>query len=540
LAETLPPVDVDLLRTRLSVHGDVSPGPRAADLTVTLRGPAAVPAAVQDLAGAGFGLGTLVATDEERVTGDLKVRYLFEPVTGHLPLPDVFVTLVASLDPGHPEVPSISVITPAANWHEREAHDLLGVVFTGHPDPRPLVVHDGWPPGVFPLRKGFDGSQRLPVEPAPEVPHLHVEGEGVFEIPVGPIHAGIIEPGHFRFSSIGEVVLCLDARLFYTHRGLEKRMEGLSVTDASHVAERICGVCAFSHGLGFCEAAEQVGGVQVPDRARALRTVGLELERLYNHVGDIGNIAAGGSYHFGNSAGLRIKEPLQQLNERLSGSRFLRGLVLPGGVRQDLTRTLVCDIETTLERTVTDLDFLVDRVESNPSVLDRMDTTGVVPRKDAVALGLTGVGARASSVDRDSRRDHPHAAYGKDPALAVRVSTETEGDVHARLLVRVAEARESVRLLLVLLGGLPSGPVAVPFPAALPGWAVGLSTVETPRGAAIQWLRVDQEGRVDRYHLRSASYANWPALPLAALTAIVPDFPIVNKSFELCYACTDR
>jgi Ni,Fe-hydrogenase III large subunit len=362
----------------------------------------------------------------------------------------------------------------------------------------------------------------------------------VLEVPVGPIHAGIIEPGHFRFSTVGESVLNVDARLFYTHRGLEKRMEGLDVADAFYVAERTCGVCSVAHGLGFCEAAEQIAGVEVPQRARYLRTLALELERLYNHVGDIGNIAAGASYHYGTSQGLRIKEPLQQLNERLAGSRFLREWVTPGGVRLDVDAGLANAVERVAAATGEALEDLVDRIENNPTVLDRLDTTGVLATEHAVALGVTGVAARASGVNRDARRDHPHAAYGLVAGLAVEVATASDGDVHARLQLRAAEARESLRLLRVVLESLPPGPIRAAWPAALPPWSIGLAATESPRGAAIHWLRTDARGRVDRYHLRSASYANWPAVPLAAKTAIIPDFPIVNKSFELCYACTDR
>jgi Ni,Fe-hydrogenase III large subunit len=435
-------------------------------------------------------------------------------------------------------LPSISGQVPAANWHEREAQDLFGIVFVGHPDPRPLVVHDGWPKGVFPLRKGFDAQTRPAVEPSEEFPHLLVEGEGVLEVPVGPIHAGIIEPGHFRFSTVGESVLNLEARLFYTHRGLEKRMEGLPIADAFYVAERLCGVCSVSHGLGFCEAAEQIAGIAVPARARALRTLALELERLYNHVGDIGNIAAGASYHYGTSAGARMKEALQQACEQLTGSRFLRGLLVPGGVRLDLTAELSKMLSAVIGATAEALASLLERIENNPSVTDRLDTTGVLQMQDAIALGATGIAARASGVNRDARRDHPHAGYTSAPQIAV--VTESDGDVHARLNVRAAEARESMRLIRALLEGVPSGPICVALPEALPGWGIGIAAIESPRGAAIHWLRVDGAGRVDRYHLRSPSYANWPAVALAAQTSIIPDFPIVNKSFELCYSCTDR
>src|SRR5512146_1073532 len=459
--------------SRLAGRAAFERAPRERDLTVRLHRAEDVPLAAAELTAAGLSLATLVATDEE-ATGDrdLKVRYVFEPGAGTgRPLADLFVTLVASLDPARPEVPSIAGAIPAASWHEREAQDLFGIVFAGHPDPRPLVLHDGWPKGLHPLRKAFDARRRPPVEPAEEFPHLVVEGEGGFEVPVGPIHAGIIEPGHFRFSTVGESVLNLEARLFYTHRGMEKRIEGLAPIDAFHVVERICGVCAVAHGLGFCEAAEQIAGGEVPRRARVLRTIALELERLYNHLGDIGNIAAGASYHYGTSAGLRMKEALQQLNEQLTGSRFLRGIVTPGGVRLDVTAALARSIEVTLAATDEALASLIERIENNPSVIDRLDTTGRLSMEDAIALGVTGVAARASGIDRDARRDHPHAAYGEaggTSGVVPRVVVGQDGDVHARVTLRAAEAAESVRLLRELVANLPAGPHAVAFPDVLP------------------------------------------------------------------------
>ncbi|HEY3451777.1 MAG TPA: NADH-quinone oxidoreductase subunit C [Myxococcales bacterium] len=516
-------------------------GPRPQDLCVRLAKPDDLPAAVAEMTRAGLGLASLVATDETGAPDqDLKVRYLFEPVRGEPPLADTFVTLIASLDPARPEVPSLTPELPCADWHEREARDLFGIAFAGHPDPRTLVLHDGWPKGLYPLRKSFDAAQRPPHEQAEEFPHLHVEGEGVMEVPVGPIHAGIIEPGHFRFSTAGEHILNLEARLFFTHRGLEKRCEGLPLEDAFFVAERICGVCSVSHALGFCEAAEQIARVQAPRRARFLRTLALELERLYNHVGDIGNIAAGASYHYGTSNGLRMREAFQQLNERISGHRYLRGLVCPGGVRQDLTPELAQSIEAVLASTAEALGDLMERIENNPSITDRLETTGLLKEQDAFCLGVSGIAARGSGINRDARRDHPHAAYGNETQLNVKVATETDGDVNARLMVRVAEIAESIRLVRALLAGLPPGPLAVEVPQSLPAWGVGQSAIESPRGAAVHWLRVDARGRVDRYHLRTPSFANWPAVALAAQSSIIPDFPLVNKSFELCYSCTDR
>jgi Ni,Fe-hydrogenase III large subunit/Ni,Fe-hydrogenase III component G len=535
------PTVVQLLTTRLPGRAGIEYGPRPQDLTVRLHHAEDVPAAVAELRAAGLTLAMLVATDEEMTAErDLKVRYIFEPGAADAVLPDTFVTLVAALDPAQPELPSITPEVPAANWHEREAQDLFGINFVDHPDSRSLVLHDGWPKGLHPMRKSFDARQRPAFEPAEEFPHLFVEGEGVFEVPVGPIHAGIIEPGHFRFSTMGEKVLHLDPRLFYTHRGLEKRVEGLSGLEAFYVVERICGVCSVAHGLGFCEAIERIAGVETPRRARMLRTLALELERLYNHVGDIGNICAGASYHYGTSAGARMKETLQQVNERLAGNRFLRELLTPGGVRLDLDADLARMIQGAISATAEALDSLIERIEGNPSIVDRLEDIGLLPRQAAIDLGVTGVAARASGVDRDARRDHPHGAYADSDGPRVSVATAVEGDVHARLSLRATEARESMRLVRELLSGLPSGSLCAPVPERLPPWSIGLGAIESPRGAAVHWMRTDAAGRIERYHLRSPSYANWPAVALAALSAIIPDFPLVNKSFELCYSCTDR
>lgn len=522
---------------RGSVEADV--GPRPGDLTVRLGRSGDLPAAVTVLASQSMTLATVVATDETATPDhDFKVRYVFEPTTPGDP--DRFVTLLVSADAACPEVLSLTTIVPAANWHEREMQDLFGIVPVGHPDPRPLVVHDGWPQGVFPLRKAFDRTQRVARESAAEFPHLVVEGEGVFEIPVGPIHAGIIEPGHFRFSSVGESVLNLEARLFYTHRGLEKRMEGLSPIDAFYIAERICGVCSVAHGVGYCEAVEQIAGISVPPRARLIRGIALELERLYNHVGDVGNVCAGAAFHYGTALGARLKERLQRLNERLAGNRFLRGLVVPGGVRLDLPVDLLQDIATTLHDTLSGFDGLMGRIDANPSVVDRLDNTGILPRQVAVDLAVAGVAARASGVDRDARRDHPHGAFAGSEAPDLHVVTASDGDAMARVTVRAGEVRESVRLVGEFARRLQPGPLSVALPESLPGGRIGISAIESPRGEAIHWLRTDALGRVERYHLRSPSYHNWPAVAWAAQSAIVPDFPLVNKSFELCYSCTDR
>jgi Ni,Fe-hydrogenase III large subunit len=292
--------------------------------------------------------------------------------------------------------------------------------------------------------------------------------------------------------------------------------------------------------MGYCEALEQIAGVRAPPRAQLIRSIALELERLYNHVGDVGNICAGASFHYGTAIGARLKERLQQINERLTGNRFLRGLVIPGGVCLDLPDDLLAVLTATLQDTLAGFDSLIGRIEANPSVVDRLDDTGVLQHQAAVDLAVAGVAARASGVDRDARRDHPHGAFADPDPPDLRVATVSEGDAMARVTVRALEVRESIRLVGEFVRRLEPGLSRVALAEPLPGGRIGISAIESARGEAVHWLRTDAVGRVERYHLRSPSYHNWPAVALAAETAIVPDFPLVNKSFELCYSCTDR
>ncbi|MHB9091657.1 MAG: hydrogenase large subunit, partial [Chloroflexota bacterium] len=358
----------------------------------------------------------------------------------------------------------------------------------------------------------------------------------IVEIPVVPIHAGVIEPGHFRFAAVGEVVLHLETRLFYSHRGLEKLAEGQRYDRVLQIAERVCGACAFSHAVAYCQAIESLAGVEIPPRAAALRTLFLELERLYNHVGDLGNICAGVGFAVGSSQGARLKEELQRLNERLAGHRFLRGICRVGGVRRDVTADAPRDATETLGRIEAEFRDFVELLDSNEPLRDRMTGTGVVPNAAARDLGAVGVAARASGVDRDARRDHPHAAYAR---LDVPVIVRTEGDVRARARVRMDEAAASFGLARALLEPLPAGPLAVEV-QDLPPYQTGVGVTESPRGECIHWVRTGLDGRIDRYRIRSASYCNWPVVALSVPGNMVPDFPLINKSFELCYACLDR
>ncbi|MCC6177843.1 MAG: NADH-quinone oxidoreductase subunit C [Chloroflexi bacterium] len=474
-------------------------------------------------------LAMMVGLDDRARSGAFRLVYVFSAG-------DRWVSVEAAVDPGCSEFPSVTPRLPAAHWYEREVQDLLGLAPIGHPDPRRLVLHESWPAGSYPLRKDFDPAAASPVQ-SPEPPRFHhLHGEGIVEIPVGPIHAGVIEPGHFRFAAVGEVVLHLEARLFFTHRGVEKTAEGRSVRHGLQIAERACGVCACSHAVSYCQAVESIAGAAIPARATALRTIFLELERLYNHVGDLGNMCSGVGFAVGTSQGARLKEDLQRLNERLSGHRFLRGICTLGGVTRDVDAEACRDLLATLERVEDGTRRFVDLLLSTEPVLERLAGTGVVPSATARLFGTVGVAARASGIDRDARRDRPYAGYG---GLHVPVSLHEGGDVLARLRVRIDETFASFRLIQALVEELSDGPLAVALPS-LPAYRVGIGVTESPRGENVHWLRTGPNGTIDRYRIRSASFANWPIVTMAVPGNMVPDFPLINKSFELCYACLDR
>ena len=474
-------------------------------------------------------LATATGLDLHPLGGAFAVEFVFS-----LPAFDEFVRVRADLGAAT-TYPALTPAVPAAQWHERELKDLFGIDPVGHPDPRRLVLHESFPHGYHPLRKNVDPVTRPAIDRR-RFDHFEVHGEGVYEYPVGPIHAGIIEPGHFRFSNIGDLVLFLDARLFYTHRGIEKIVEGKTPEAALFTVERTCGVCTVSHGVAFSSAVERAAGIRVPARAAWLRTLLLELERLYNHVGDVGNICAGAGLHAGVSRGAILKERLQRLNEALTGHRFLMGVVGIGGLRADLDSAALLDLSRSLAGVAADFTAYAEMLLGTDSLIHRLQGPGHLGGDIVRALGGTGVTARASGVASDWRIDHPHAAYG---TLAPRRVVETSGDVFARTMVRIREAAESFRLVGAILDGLPGGPVRGEA-GAPPPFASALGYAESPRGSNVHWVMLDGDGRIYRTHIRSAAYANWPLVARAVPGNVMPDFPLINKSFELCYACCDR
>jgi Ni,Fe-hydrogenase III large subunit/Ni,Fe-hydrogenase III component G len=480
-----------------------------------------------------FPVVAMFGCDERLINGCFSVCVLIDMLE-----PGKFQLLKGMLPAdGTLEYSSLTSLFPGVAWYEREMCDLFGLFPTGHPDLRPLVLHEAFPEGIYPLRKDFMETQTEGmVKKVPSGPF--VQGEGVFEVPVGPIHAGIIEPGHFRFSQAGEDIIQVEPKLFYTHRGIEKALEGQLAEQAIFKVERICGACSVSNSLSFTHALESVSQTEIPERAEYIRVVLAELERLYNHVGDIGNMCAGVGFAAGASHGSRMKETLMRLNEAAAGNRFLRGMIVPGGVVSDISNEIARQIQSVMYSLEEDFDELIVILEGHAALLDRWVRTGILSHSAALELGVVGPAARACGQRKDLRKDHPYSVYGQ---LDFQVPGRTAGDAAARVWVRADEVIQSIGIIKQALLWLVEHPgIHRTNLLSCAAWTPALGWSESARGANYHWIMIDGEQRIWRYFVRSASYPNWPAVAVSAPGNIIADFPVINKSFELCYACLDR
>ena len=473
---------------------------------------------------------SLFADDARAQDGAFHLYYVFALDAAH-----AFCILRVAVPPELPVFISLTNALPAANWQEREIQDMFGLKLQGHPNPRRCALHDDWPE-VYPLRKDFDLHTVLPPFKGERHKFRQVEGEGVFQVPVGPVHAGIIEPGHFLFSVAGEPVLYLQIRLFYTHKGTEKLFENLPVTHGVRLAESISGDSSFAHATAFCHAVERAANVAAPPRARALRTVCLELERVYNHIADIGAMATDVAFTVANAHAMRLKERVLRLNEQLTGNRLLRGMATLGGVRYDWGDSQIHALRKLVIELRPEFESLVRLIQESSSTRDRLETTGILKPQTALDLGVVGIAGRASGIDRDLRRDYPHAAYDQ---VNFTVPVYREGDVLHRMQVRIDEVPVALSIIEQIVATLPEGPTRVDVPTP-PANQVALGYVEGWRGEIIHWIRTAADGRLARCKVKDPSLQNWPALSEAILGNIVPDFPVVNKSFNLSYSGTDR
>src|SRR3989338_2973070 len=430
--------------------------------------------------------------------------------------------------------PSLTKKFVPAYRFERQMRSLMGVIPLGHPDSRPWIKHEDWPENVYPLRKSFDASKSISRAKG-EYQWIRAEGEGVYEIPVGPVHAGIIEPGHFRFQAVGEDILNLEEKLGYVHKGIEKRFESLSWKEGVKLASRVSGDTTVAHALCYCRAVESITGCNPPERALWLRALMLERERIANHLGDIGAIANDAAFAFMLYQLTRLKESLLRTNHKLFGHRFTMDRVILGGVSVDITQDGLNEILLEIDWLEKEFERLAIIYEENPSLDDRLRNTGVLTPDKAKELCVVGFVARASGQEIDCRIQSTFSPYDH---IIPKMTVLNSGDVHARGWGRVEEIRDSIRIIREILNSLPEGEIAGKFNPP-PSDSAGFAVVEGWRGEIVYWVQSGLKGGVNRCMVRDPSSVNWIALEEAIHGNIVPDFPLCNKSFNQSYSGHD-
>ncbi len=473
--------------------------------------------------------GQLVAlwlTDERERLRGYCLRVLLQDTEG-------FTLLEHTMPDGDVQYPDLSGIFPAAGRMQRAAFDLVGVPSDGE-DQRPWLWLASWPIDQFPLRRDF--VARTKWQPGEEeYAFVKVQGDGVHEIPVGPVHAGIIEPGHFRFQVVGEKVLRLEERLGWVHKGIEKRFEDMTLVEGARLAGRISGDSTVAYAWAYAQAVEAIAGIAVPPRAAWLRALLLERERIANHLGDLGYLGNDGGFAFGLAQFSRLKEEVLRTNLIVFGHRLLMDRIVPGGVACDVAEEHGERILAECAMLEREVKIVHDVYNDHAGVQDRIRTCGRVTPELAAKLGLTGLAGRASGQARDLRCDFPTAPYD---ALAVRKAGSADGDVAARVAVRFAEVDESLRLVREILAALPSGDVCTAI-GSVPEHRLGLGAVEGWRGPVFVALTSGPDQSIRRCHPHDPSWQNWPVVEHAIIDNIVPDFPLINKSFNLSYSGHD-
>jgi Ni,Fe-hydrogenase III large subunit len=467
--------------------------------------------------------------------GDARLLSLWgEPDAVHMGLEAGTDIAVLSLACPGKSFPSVGRVHPPALRLERTIRDLYGLRPEGCPDGRRWLDHGRW--GV---RHPLGAAEADAAAAGDAYSFLTAEGPPLHQIPVGPVHAGIIEPGHFRFSANGETVVRLEERLGYVHKGIDSLVAGAGLEQAAKLAARTSGDSTVAFSIAFARAVEAALGIEAPQRAVWLAAVMAELERLANHLGDIGAIANDASFTLLHAHCGILREQVLRTSAACFGHRLMMDRVVPGGVCADLgtegagaIRALV----TTIERRFPEL---VELYDNTTSLQDRTVSTGVLSRALAEQYGAGGFVGRASGLGRDARKAPGYAPY---TGLSFEVATHDQGDVDARVWVRIEEVQQSLRLIAQLLDGLPAGPLRTDIDRA-PGFhtptAEGLALVEGFRGDVLAWVRIGHGAKVTRCHLRDPSWFQWPLLEAAIEGNIVADFPLCNKSFNCSYSGHD-
>jgi Ni,Fe-hydrogenase III large subunit len=418
-----------------------------------------------------------------------------------------FVTIVCEVTDS---APSMAQHFPLLGWSEREITDLYGIKFQDHPQPYSLIRQER-------------GAADSPLMENPDIQRL----------PFGPVRADVVESAEFTFYYSGESIIHYHPRLFFKHRGMERRFEGLTQRAGVVFAERVSGIGSFAHALAFAQACENAAGCVVPPRAQMLRTLLAELERIYNHLAYLGLLTDATTLKVGQAEGKLLAERAKQINGKLTGSRFLRSVVTPGGLRQDIE--LLAWFELDLDSLRAEAEWYVHLLLETNSFRDRLITTGHLDERTAYDQGATGPIARASGIDRELRRDHPYAGYSD---LTVPVPVRQEGDADARFRVRVAELFASFDIVTALSRKLEPGPVSTACEP--PAFSEGLGWAESPRGSLFYAVHFDNVGRFERVKIKSPSFSNWRVFPFTVHDSNMMDYAINEASFGLSIAGCDR
>ncbi|NJE55003.1 hydrogenase large subunit [Thermococcus sp. 21S9] len=483
-------------------------------------------------------LSTAVGTDERPLNG----HFVYMPFLNVQVEPfnmdeNYYVFLRAYLPADDPSFPSVAEKLPAALWIEREVKDLLGFNPVGHPDPRRLILPEDWPEGVYPLRKDMDYRHSPMAETKTE---FREKPEGTTLVPMGPVHMGIEEPAHFRLFVKGETIVDVDYRGFYSHRGIEKTGEGrLTYNQVLFLAERICGICGYQHSVSYAMAIERLADVEIPDRARYIRTLMLELERIHNHLLWVGIAAHLVGYDTGFMHAWRIREPVMWLVERLTGNRKQYGMNIVGGVRRDILDYRKEEILKVVKQIREETKKFLDIALNTNTFIKRAEGVGILPYKVAKAYSVLGPTARASGRRIDTRKDQATKTAMAYNELDFKVPVYKEGDVLARVLVRMDELFESLWMVEQIIDQMPGGDIMVPI-GDLPEYEEALGFTEAHRGEVVHYVMTGEKNKVYRWKVRAPTYNNLPAVPEMLKGYHVADAPLIIASIDPCYSCTER
>jgi len=453
------------------------------------------------------------------------------------------VTVRTELPKEDPKIATITDIIPGASFHEREASELLGVIFEGHPNPGRLVLPENWPEDLYPLRKDakLEGISsrtdrtQCTTQPEPKLEQSQTNSRLV-NIIVGPQHPALLEPEKFSIKVDGETVVGVEPRIGYVHRGVEKAAEQRTYLQDVYLIERICGICNSCHALTFVGAVEKILKTEVPDRARYIRTIILELNRLHSHLLVLGHAGLEIGYETLFQYMWRDREPIMDLTELLTGNRVISSSMTIGGVRRDLREEDIPKIKAQLAILRKKMDFYQNLYKNELSLKMRTQNVGVLSKEDAIRLCVVGPVARASGVLFDVRKDEPYAAYGEIP---FKIITRTEGDTYARLVVRLDEIDESINIIEYALDHMPSGPYRVRVPRIVVA-GEAINRVEAPRGELFHYVKSNGTAYPERVKVRTPTFANIPAFLKTAIGGSIADVPANFVSLDPCFSCTDR